>query len=71
MHQSEHAQQIAARFKSLVEQAGDTLKDEHFDELVLLVEAGLDTALVDMMEKVSQKLSKMSHDILNDAEFFN
>ena len=71
MHQSEHAQAMAERFRELVEDAGDSLPADHYDELQLIIEAGLDTALVEVMEKIAGQLNKMSHDILNNAEFFN
>ena len=71
MHQSDHAQAMAERFRELVEDAGDSLPASHYEELKLIIEAGLDTALVDVMEKIAGQLNKMSHDILNNAEFFN
>jgi hypothetical protein len=71
MHQSDHAQAMADRFRELVEDAGDSLPAEHYDELKLIIEAGLDTVLVDVMEKIANQLTKMSHDIQNNAEFFN
>lgn len=43
MHKTSHAQEISARFKQRVEQTGDSLPEEHYDELALLVEAGTDT----------------------------
>jgi hypothetical protein len=71
MHQSDHAQAMAERFRELVEDAGDSLPENHYEELKLVIEAGLDTALVEAMEKIAGELNKMSHDILNNAEFFN
>ena len=71
MHQSEHAQAMAERFRELVEDAGDSLPASHYDELKLIIEAGLDTVLVEVMEKISGQLNKMSHEIMNNAEFFN
>lgn len=71
MHQSDHAQAMADRFREIVEDAGDSLPVEHYDELRLIIEAGLDTVLVDVMEKIAGQLNKLSHDIQNDAEFFN
>ena len=71
MHQSDHARAMADRFRELVEEAGDSLPAEHYDELKLIIEAGLDTVLVDALEKISSQLSKLSHDIQNTAEFFN
>ena len=62
---------MADRFRELVEESGDSLSDYHYDELRLIIEAGLDTALVEVMEKISSQLSKMAHEIQNKAEFFN
>jgi hypothetical protein len=70
MHQSEHAQEMATRFKEIFEQSGDEFSAEHYDELVLLIEAGLDTAMVSLLEKIADKLTSLAHDIRNDAEFF-
>jgi hypothetical protein len=71
MHQSDHARAMAERFRELIEDAGDSLPEKHYEELKLIIEAGLDTALVEVMEKIAGQLNKMSHDIQNNAEFFN
>jgi len=71
MHRSEHAQAIASRFKAMVEEAGDDLPDEHYDELVLLIEAGIDTALVGRLEKMADALTDMADRVRSDAEFFD
>jgi hypothetical protein len=71
MHQLDHAQAMADRFRELVEEAGDSLPESHYDELRLIIEAGLDTALVESMEKIAAQLTRMAHDIQNNAEFFN
>jgi len=71
MHQSDHAQAMAERFRELVEDAGDSLSANHYEELKLIIEAGLDTVLVEVMEKIAGQLNKMSHEIQNNAEFFN
>jgi gamma-glutamyl phosphate reductase len=70
MHRTKHAQEIANRFRELVEDAGDSLDIQHYDELSLLVEAGIDAAMVDYMEVTANKLEKMAHDIRHSAEFF-
>ena len=70
MKRTEHAQEIANRFRELVEESGESLTVGHYDELSLLIEAGIDAALVDYMEAVSKKLTQMAHDVQHDAEFF-
>ena len=71
MHQADHAQKMTDRFRELVEEAGDELPAHHYDQLRLIIEAGLDTALVEAMEKISGKLVIMADDIRNDAGFFD
>ncbi len=71
MHRSKHAQEITSRFRELVENAGHSLNDEHYDELSLLIEAGIDAALVDYMEITAGRLEKMAHEVRHSAEFFD
>ncbi len=71
MHQSDHAQAMAERFRDLVESSGDSLPDNHYDELRLIIEAGLDTALVEAMQKIAGQLSQMASEIRNNAEYFD
>ena len=71
MRRTKHAQEVSARFRELVEQSGDTLPEDHYDELALLIEAAIDTALVDQLEVMANKLDSLAHDMRNDAEFFD
>jgi len=70
MHRTKHAQEITNRFRELVENANDSLANEHYDELSLLIEAGIDAALVDYMETTASKLEKMAQEVRHSAEFF-
>jgi len=71
MHKTKHAQKITKRFEELVSQAGHKLPKEHYDELVLLIEAGIDTALLERLEKMADKLQSLAHSVRNDAEFYD
>jgi len=71
MRFTNHAQGIASRFRDLVEDAGDSLPVNHFDELSLLIEAGIDTALVEYMEKVADRLENLARDVRKGAEDFD
>ena len=71
MHQTDHAQAMADRFRELVEQAGDSLSDDHYDELKLIIEAGLDTALVENTQHIATKLNELATTIQNNAKFFD
>ena len=70
MQQAKHAEQMVNRFRELVEDAGDSLSVNHYNELKLIIEAGLDTALLENMARVSERLTGLAHDIQHDAEFF-
>jgi len=71
MHKNKHAKNIANRFRELVENAGHSLQDEHYDELELLIEAGIDTDIVGKLERISTKLNNLAHAVQHDAEFFD
>ena len=42
MQQAKHAEQMVNRFREMVEDAGDSLSVNHYNELKLIIEAGLD-----------------------------
>ena len=71
MHKTQHAQKITDRFKDLVSQAGHKLPKEHYDELGLLIEAGIDTALLERLEKMADKLQSLAQAVRKDAEFYD
>ena len=70
MHKTAHAQDITRRFREMLEAAGHSLPAEHYDELSLLIEAGIDTVLVERLEKIADELQKMSRKVRNEAENF-
>ena len=71
MQQAKHAEQMVNRFRELVEDAGDNLSVNHYNELKLIIEAGLDTALLENLKRVTDRLSSLAHDIQHNAEFFD
>ena len=71
MQQTKHAEQMVNRFRELVEDAGDSLSANHYNELKLIIEAGLDTALLENLERVTERLTSLAHDIQHNAEFFD
>jgi hypothetical protein len=71
MHQSKHAEDMTNRFRELVEDSGDSLPVNHYNELKLIIEAGLDTALLEAMKKIVGGLNNLAEDIQHNAEFFD
>ena len=70
MRRTQHSVEVAKRFKELVENAGDSLNEAHYDELALLIEAAVDTALVEQLESIGSKLDNLAHEMRHYAEFF-
>ncbi len=68
MNQSEHAQAMTDRFRELVEAAGDKLPDGHYDELRLIIESGLDAALIEQLDNVATQLEALAKQIKRSAE---
>lgn len=69
MNQNAHALAMTSRFKEVFELSGEsTLTQDHYDELALIIEAGLDSALIEKMENVAAQLSKLAHEIQHNAE---
>jgi hypothetical protein len=71
MQQAKHAEDMVDRFRELVEDAGDSLPVNHYNELKLIIEAGLDTALLEMIGKVAGSLRGLAEDIQHNADFFD
>ena len=68
MNQNKHANEMAARFREIYETNGESFSDEHYEELVLLIESGLDAALIEKMEKLADQLTNLAHSIRHNAE---
>ncbi len=70
-NQSAHARSVVDRFRQMLLESGDTLNDEHADELALLIESALDAALLDQLETMAVELEKIAHDMRHDEQFFS
>jgi len=70
IEQFSHAQKVANRFKDIVEENGDSISDEHIEELVLLIESAIDSALLEKVERHADKVAALANDIRNDVEHY-
>ncbi|MGB5604317.1 MAG: hypothetical protein WBO14_17980 [Gammaproteobacteria bacterium] len=71
MQQADHAQAMTDRFRELIEESGDSLPANHYDELKLIIEAGLDTVLLESMEKVAGELNQLAQNIQSKVNSFD
>jgi len=67
MQQIKHADDMVARFRELVEDSGDSLSVNHYNELRLIIEAGLNTAIMESMEHIADRLDSLSKEIRRNA----
>ncbi len=63
-HQSKHAHHVVDSFKKLIpKRAHSHLTDEHFEELALLIEAAIDSSLVEGLGSASSIAEKAARQI--------
>lgn len=68
--QTKHASQVVNRFRQMLTEAGDSLSDEHYQELSLLIEAALDVVAFEQLEACANKLEQLAHSVRRDESFF-
>ena len=71
-HYEKHAEQVATAFFDLLdEKARAGISDEHRQELAMLVEAAISTAVLEQLERAAEKVSALSKAIRHDAEHYD
>ncbi len=69
MNEFNHARKVVDQFKQLLSsQEIQCLEDEHFDELVLLIEAAIDAAVLDALEKTAERMEQLARETRHLAE---
>ncbi len=69
MNEFSHARKVVDQFKQLLSsQEVQCLEDEHFDELVLLIEAAIDAAVLDALEKTADRMEQLARETRHLAE---
>jgi len=70
--QREHARQVVERFRNMLSPSGrQHVGETHFDELALLVEAAISSAVLEAMESVADRLEAMANEMRKQAEHFD
>lgn len=68
---AEHAKRVVDNFKAVLsEDPGAKLNDNHFDELSVLIESAISSAVLDEMEQVVMKVEKLAHELQTTTEHF-
>lgn len=68
--QTEHAARVVTRFKQMLSAAGQQVGKQHFDELELLIESAIDSAVLEETEHFADQLEQMAHEMRRRAERF-
>ncbi len=69
MNEFSHARKVVDQFKQLLSsQEIQCLEDEHFDELTLLIEAAIDAAVLDALEKTADRMEELARETRHLAE---
>lgn len=67
-----HAHEIVERFKGMLSESGrQHIGAKHFDELALLIESGISSAVLDELEIAANKMDNLAHEVRNYAESFD
>lgn len=71
-NQTSHALDVVNAFKEKLSKSGlDHVGQKHFDELQLLIESAIDSAVFLEMERVADRIDSLARDIRNSAERFD
>ena len=71
-HYEKHAEQVSKAFMELLSHdAQAMISEEHRNELAMLVEAAISTAVFEELEHVADKLAGLSKQIRADAEHYD
>ncbi|NOZ37073.1 MAG: phosphatase [Gammaproteobacteria bacterium] len=69
---TEHAQQVVERFKEIISESGrQHIGQKHFDELTLLIESAMSTAVLEELETAADKMNALAQQMRNYAEHFD
>ena len=64
-----HAERVVSSFKAKLSQSGrDHVGDRHFDELALMVESAISTAVLESVEHAADRIHDVVESIRKDAE---
>lgn len=67
-----HAQQVVERFRDMLSESGrQHVGQAHFDELSLLIESAISSAVLEELEAAADKMDRLAHELRSTAEHFD
>lgn len=71
-HYEKHAEQVAHAFLDLLgDEARGSISEEHRNELAMLVEAAISTAVLEQMERAADQVAALSQSLRHNAEHYD
>lgn len=71
-HYEKHAQQVAGSFIDMLESSvAARITEEHRNELAMLVEAAISTAVLTEMERAADAVAALSQQLRQHAEYYD
>jgi hypothetical protein len=71
-HYERHAEEVAAAFMDLLdEDTRGRISEEHRNELAMLVEAAISTAVLAQMERAADQVAALSNSLRHNAEHYD
>jgi hypothetical protein len=71
-HYEKHAEEVTKAFLDLLDEAGRAvLTQAHRDELAMLIEAAISTAVFEQIERAADRVARLSDELRHDAEHYD
>jgi hypothetical protein len=71
-HYAKHAKKVVKGFREILDDnARNTISDEDYDQLAMLVESAISTSVLDAVERVADDLEKTVRKVRKDAERYD
>lgn len=68
-HYETHAQSVVKAFLEMLEpEVKDSIKQEHLDELAMMMESAISTAVLEQLEGVADEIGNLSNQVRRRAE---
>ncbi len=70
-HYEAHADQVVAGFRNLIESSESSITEEDGRQLAMLIESAISTSVLEELQKVADRISQLSAEIMRHAERYD
>lgn len=70
-HSARHAAQVVEQFRAMLDrETAAAIDPEHFEELRLMIESAIDTAVLMRLERIATEIGDLAKRVRHDAEAY-